>query len=53
MQSTDEEFIEDQRRKAISIWKWRNLYLAALLAFIHPGLPGTGKQNPKKLNPIS
>lgn len=113
MVSLDEDFIQDQRRKAVSKWRWRNPYLAALLAFIHPvgmlftsvpvffvylviwlamwvwwsnrpfgiaiavgfvfavyayyqtlwknaaiekwkyGLPGTGKQNPKKLDPIA
>ena len=113
MPSTDEAFIEDQRRKAVSKWRWHNPYLAALLASIHPlgmlftsvpaffvylivwlavwfwwpnrpfgigiavglvfaiyayyqtlwknaaiekwkyGLPGTGKQNPRNLNPIT
>src|SRR5262249_47686361 len=111
MQSANDEFLEAQRQKALTKWKWHNPYIAALLSFIHPlgmlltsvpaffvyltvwtmlwvwwpdrplgtgialgllfavyayyqtvwknaavekwkyGLPGTGKQNPKKVNP--
>jgi hypothetical protein len=111
MQSSNDEFLETQRQKALTKWKWHNPYVAALLAFIHPigmlltslpafviylaawtalwvwwpnrplgtgialgllfavyayydtllknaaiekwkyGLPGMGKQNPKKVNP--
>ena len=32
----EEEFYSEQRFKAITKWKWKNPYLAAFLAFIHP-----------------
>lgn len=34
--TSDGEFIEDQRQRAISKWRWHNPYLAALLALVHP-----------------
>lgn len=36
MADENEEFVDDQKRKALTRWKWHNPYVAALLAFIHP-----------------
>jgi len=32
----DPEFLDHARYKAIHKWKWRNPYVVALLAFLHP-----------------
>lgn len=36
MFSLDPDFVEHQRQRAITRWKWHNPYLAAIFAFIHP-----------------
>lgn len=36
MAFVDAEFVELQRQKAITRWKWHNRYIAAILAFLHP-----------------
>jgi hypothetical protein len=36
MADVNNEFVEEQKRKALTRWRWHNPYVAALLAFIHP-----------------
>jgi len=31
-----DDFVEDQKRRALTKWKWHNPYLASFLALIHP-----------------